>query len=129
MEDSGEISVQELMKNVNISTYEYLAIIFQLLYIFVLMNMIGIAHNDVHLGNIISMPRKPSESVFHRFDYNGQVFDNSPYGTMYNCKIYDFDRASSTFQDNRSLVETGLCKEFGQCNHKDSEKDVFNTLM
>jgi hypothetical protein len=71
------------MKNVNISTYEY---------IIVLMNMIGISHNDVHLGNIISMPRKPSENVFHRFDYNEQVFDISPYGTM-----YDFARASSTF--------------------------------
>jgi len=126
---SWKIPVESLSQNFNISTYKYLAIIFQLLYIYVLMNMFGITHNDVHLGNIISMPRKPSGNVFHRFDYNGQVFDISPYGIMYNCKIRDFDRASSTFQDILSLVKTGLCRDFGQCNRKDSEKDVSNNLI
>lgn len=128
-EDSGGISVQNLMKKVNISPYEYIALIFQLLYIICLMHTIGISHNDVHLGNVIATPRKPEEQAFHRFDHNGKEYNIYPYGTMYNCKIYDFDRASSIFHENLTLDETGLCREFGQCNRKDSQKDVFNTLM
>lgn len=128
-EDSGGISVQNLTQKVNITVNEYLAIIFQVLYLVGLMNMIGISHNDVHLGNIIATPRKPGDKPFQEFNYHGQNFDISPYGTMYNCKIYDFDRASSILQENRSLIQTGLCREFGQCNRKDSEKDAFNTLM
>lgn len=92
------------------------------------MNRIGISHNDIHFGNVIVTPR--TGKLFSSFTAdNGQVYDISPYGTMYNCKIYDFDRASSIIGKNMALEDTGACRSVGQCNRMDSQKDVFNVLM
>ena len=126
-EDTGGIIANDLMKKMPMSTYEYLALMFQILYVIVLMLRIGISHNDIHLGNVIVTPRRNKFSLFNL--ENGKTYDISPHGTMYNCKIYDFDRASSIIGKNTALDKYGACAETGQCNRMDSQKDVFNVLM
>ena len=125
-EDTGGISASNLMKNIDMTPMEYLAILFQVLYIISLLNGIGISHNDIHLGNIIVTPRASGD--FQSFRYNGSSFTIYPHSSMFNCKIYDFDRASSLLGTN-SILDGKLCDLYGQCNRMDSQKDVFNVFM
>jgi serine/threonine protein kinase len=125
-EDTGGISASNLMKNIDMTPLEYLALLFQVLYIVSLLDEMGISHNDIHLGNIIVTPR--AEGLFQDFRHNGGRFDIYPHGSIFTCKIYDFDRASSVLGEN-AILDGKLCTSHGQCNRLDSQKDVFNVLM
>ena len=122
--------LNEVIKPGTITLYEYLhknSYIFPLDYMFQFvfacysMFLAGLAHNDLHAGNVYVEQRDSPEVVTYVFGDNDE---SVTFETKIKIKIFDFDRSySKGLGDNPFL--TNLCGMSGACNKVVKIKDLW----
>lgn len=112
-------------------------IVFQVMYTLHQMYLIGVKHNDLHIGNVwIRTLNKPIDiHYYHKNPTNDDQYAHVHIRTKYVVKLYDFDR--STFYYKLGTPETGttvnpwllskeyLCDQVGICNYEDQLYDLY----
>jgi hypothetical protein len=120
--EKGRGKPLESIKN-SLSPRAMLEIIFQLGYSLREMNIHGLRHNDMHLGNVWI------DTISTKVAYR------TPYGTFVmapRVKIFDFDHSAFTFTGpkvpvNRRVTER-LCPMHGECSSVNINQDFFKVV-
>jgi len=91
--------------------------------------VLGVAHNDLHHGNIFV---EPSESKLEQFKISKDG-EELTFGIRsdFRCAIYDWDRGYMKELGNNPIMEKdeSLCRNNQSCNKFIAEKQVYHFLM
>lgn len=108
----------------------YLPVTFQILYTLALFSEIGLAHNDLHTGNILVERYDPP--LVSRYLIAGKLYEIK---SKYMARFFDFDHSAkiaTKYNDikieNSKLTAGKSCQNFGQCETPNIKGDMF-TLM
>jgi len=92
---------------------------------------LGVAHNDLHHGNIFV--EELNEEVSEQFKYNVDEDDELEFiiNSKFRCAIYDWDRGyMEKLRDNPVLVRRpNLCRISSQCNEYVPQRDLTKFLI
>ena len=108
-----------------------LCIVFQVLFTLECFNLVGLRHNDLHLGNILVqdlMEGNESGPIpLTKYEFDGKIYYVP---SRYRVLIYDFDRSSLTRggAPKNNFLEQSLCKRVGECNGPSIFYDLFKFL-
>jgi hypothetical protein len=125
----------------NVLDMNFMSILFQVFWTIETFNEIGIRHNDLHFGNIWVEELETPQYYFYFVDQ--ETYFAVP--IKYFVKVYDFDHTGVwssklvewTEGKKGKLVSSKLrnkdldrvfCKDFGQCNTKNTKFDMFMVL-
>jgi len=136
LEEILDLLINQTSKRLNLQ--EFYIILFQIIYTLKCFNLIGIKHNDLHLGNILIEINNKVESNDkvesnknnvnnNTYEYNRYIVDENSFeipNCKYTVKIYDFD-FSIKFNRNQDLLHKG--KQFKDC-FKDDKIQGFNII-
>jgi hypothetical protein len=118
------------------SYYEFLEILFQIIYTVHEMNLHGIRHNDLHTGNVWINFRQPGEPE----KFITYFIDDERYLTISNkyvVKIYDFDQSVFVERENAFGDEarefyndtvSWTCRSHGACDTVDPKFDLYTVI-
>ena len=116
-------AVRKASGPLDIMNYDIMSILFQIAMACCILNEIGVAHNDLHNGNILveRLP-KPAYCVY--------VINQVPYifHTQVIVRIYDFDRAYAPSLKRNSFLDDGACARNNQCNYIHPLKDLMKAV-
>jgi hypothetical protein len=103
---------------------DILSVLFQIFYTLRVMNVMGLKHNDLHMGNIFTIEIiPPTPYIFFITDVTYFVFT-----VTYLVKIIDFDRSNLKGVANTKLNNEEWCIHFGVCNDENPKFDLFTVL-
>ena len=111
---------------------EFYIILFQIMYTLKCFNLVGIKHNDLHLGNIlVEINPKYNENNTklntNVYEYNRYVIDETTFNIpicKYTVKIYDFDFSIKYKRDDYNLSNNKTFKECFEDNKTENFKDI-----
>lgn len=109
------------------------SIIFQVLYTLIIFNILGLRHNDLHLGNIYLQMQDIVPTYFVYF-----ITDTTYFAIPIDVaipKIYDFDLSAIkgvvntkiSFEDKDKEIQS-MCMNYGICNQDNPKFDAFTFL-
>jgi hypothetical protein len=118
---NGTLTLSDFMKTIKtISVFK--EIWFQLVYACFAMFLEGIAHNDLHSGNVYIVKRDTPITVRYSFENDqGETIDNT-FKSNFKVMIYDFDRAYSRELGDNPLIS-------GQSGSTDCYFDACNDVV